>query len=164
MSRLVSIINQVREQCDENWLTDSQLQVYDSLRTGYSHHRLLNVYGEPGTGKTVLAWVLERSGYARYVHAQGVLPRSVDRLIVDAFPAYRRSARRLVDTMDELEIGHVVIVTDKRVDDDYPALEVVLTPDDIVRCKANLYQHLGIEFIDESPCANLHHLLSSITR
>jgi hypothetical protein len=158
MSKAVGINNAVRVNCDLQWLTPSQQQVYDQLRSGFDHQRVLNVYGVVGAGKTVLAWVLEREGYGTYLPDASELLSGGRRVLIDNYDSSRK-ARKLIDFMDELQISQVVLFTQKRIDDDFPAFEVKLTEEDIAHCKATLFQKLDLHFYDETSLGNLHDLL-----
>jgi hypothetical protein len=164
VSKLVEISNAVYDRCDVNWLTPSQKRVYDLLAQGFTAQPLINVYGRHGVGKTVLAWVLARDGFGTYCPTPSDLPAHTSRALVDGFTGGRREARRLIDQMRQSEVHQAVLFTTSPIDDDLPIFEVRLLPEDIARCRANLYQQFDIRFLSERAVANLHDLLSSGVR
>ncbi len=51
----------IRDRLDIEWLTPSQKAVWEAVqRFDGPPHRVINIYGAEGTGKTFLGWLLER--------------------------------------------------------------------------------------------------------
>src|SRR5687768_5107459 len=102
-----SVSERIRDRLSVDWLTASQRSVWDALRQfDGPPHRVINVFGSEGSGKTFLGWLMEREQYATYTHwAQKPTP-SLPRLVFDDAPASRtaeRDIRSLVDSIPGLQ-------------------------------------------------------------
>jgi len=152
----------LQQECSGDWLTPSQAALYRVITTTLQHHSVVNLWGGAGTGKTLLAWTIRNSGYAVYCASpKEGLPHGVSRAVLDNCPSERRAIRRLREDMAIAEVPHTIVISRAPVEDDFPALELPLTPEDIQFCKALLFQRLGLRCMEDSPCRNLHELVLS---
>src|SRR5437763_6537342 len=57
----------IRDRLDIKWLTPSQQTVWEAIQhfDGLPH-RVINIYGPEGTGKTFMGWFLERMNHSTY--------------------------------------------------------------------------------------------------
>jgi len=150
MTSQESLNARIRDRLSLEWLTPSQAQVWEALhRFDGPPHRVINVYGAEGTGKTFLAWLLEREGYATYglwsKRPRPVLPR----LSLDNAPSDRLAARDIRPLVDQLGLEQILLFSRVKVDEAFmPALELVVSPDDLECLRGNLFRHLRITLPD----------------
>lgn len=61
MSKMLTLLNQLKTQASYDLLTDSQQAAFDVIRDALRFPEVVNLNGLPGSGKTFLAWTLSRS-------------------------------------------------------------------------------------------------------
>jgi hypothetical protein len=139
--------DRIRDRLTIDWLTESERKVWDAIKLfGGAPHRVINVYGPEGSGKTFLGWLMERERYASYsVWGQTPSP-SLPRLVFDDAPSARsdeRAIRPLIDAIPGLQ--QVILLTRNRVDEvAMPSFEVRVTENDWEHFRANLYRYLSL--------------------
>lgn len=70
VSKHEKILNLIKTNLTENWLTDSQRKVWMQLSKFMEPpYYVVNIYGVSGTGKTFLGWLLQKQGRAIYADA-----------------------------------------------------------------------------------------------
>jgi len=155
----------IRDRLSPDWLTPSQVEVWDALhRFDGPPHRVVCVYGAEGTGKTFLAWLLEREKYSTYGlwsnPPRPVLPRlTLDNALPDRLVT--RDVRPLVD---QLGLRQILLFSRFKVDEPFmPAFELRVTSDDLECFRANLFRHLRI-IVPEGDYRNYSDALELITR
>lgn len=141
-----SLTARIRDRLGVNWLTPSQKQVWEQIqRFDGPLHRVINVYGAAGTGKTFLGWLMERLNYATYSTWTKPSKPLLPRLVLDDMIPDRSHTRNLRSLVDQYHIQQVILLSRHRVDElAMPAFEVKITEDDMDVFRANLYRHLEI--------------------
>jgi len=143
---LTALQQRTRDRLSPEWLTPSQRHVWEQLHRFHGPpHRVVNVYGPRGSGKSFLGWLMHREAYATYSRwaeeARPVHPR----LVLDNAPFDRTSARSVRPLVDELNIRQIILLSRQRVDEPaMPAFVLTVTEDDLDHFRANLYRHLNI--------------------
>lgn len=147
MSLYVMWINLIKERATETWLTPSQRQVYDALLTRWQAHPFVNLHGPSGSGKTFLARLLARQhGYAYSQHLSEA-PRSAPQVILDDAD-YSRALRPLAL---EMNLGRVVLITERPLREAMPRIELKLEMRDVYQFCANLSERCGITLTHTVP-------------
>ena len=136
----------IRDRLSPDWLTPSQKAVWEAIhRFDGLPHRVINVDGIEGTGKTFLGWLMEREKHATYglwsAPPIPILPRlALDNAATDRFVT--REVRPLVD---KLGLRQIILLSRTRVDEpSMPVFELRVIEDDLDCFRANLYRYLNI--------------------
>jgi len=146
MSNLDTLNARIHDRLSEEWLTPSQKAIWNLIqRYDGPPHRVLNIFGGEGTGKTFLGWFMERQQYATYC-LWGTAPHPIyPRLVMDDAITERSATRELRPLIDRLQLKQIVLLTRYRVDEQaMPAFELHVTETDIQACLANIYRHLRL--------------------
>lgn len=136
----------IRDRITSEWLTPSEQNVWEKLhRFSGPPHRIINIYGPRGSGKSFLGWLMQREKYATY----GIWPErphpEQPRLVLDNAPADQATTRSLRPLVDQLEILQIILLSRQRVNEPaMPAFELKVTKDDLEHFSANLYRYLNI--------------------
>ncbi len=143
---LAALQQRIRDRLSPEWLTPSQQQVWKRLHRFHgSPHRVVNVYGPRGSGKSFLGWLMHREGHATYTKWSDERRPIHPRLVLDNAPADRANARSVRPLVDELDIRQIILLSRLRVDEpDMPAFALAVTEHDLDHFRANLYRHLNI--------------------
>ena len=107
---------------------------------------MINIYGAEGTGKTFLAWVMEREKYASYsIWGEKVMP-TLPRLIVDDAPSDKTSSREFRPMVERLGIKQIILLTRARVDERaMPAFELKVDDQDLGAFWSQSFQILAFD-------------------
>lgn len=144
----------IRGNLSEEWLTDSQVEVWTHLnKLMEPPYYVINIYGVTGAGKTFLGWLLEKQGMAIYADAQSQdwpAWKGQKLVVLDGFDPSRRQVRSLRTTLQLMRVDQAIILTRQKAQDDIPCLHLAVTDRDIQIAKANLYRHLDIRVPDEN--------------
>ena len=134
-----------------DWLTPSQKRVWEAMqRFGGPPHRVINVYGAEGTGKTFMGRFLERHGYSTYHVWPDIQKPLLSRLTLDDVIADRSTTRSVRPLVDTYGIQQIILLSRMRVDEKaMPAFELHVTEVDIESFRANLYRYLHIAIPEE---------------
>jgi len=141
MNRYVDILNRIRQQVCVDWLTPSQKQAYDKIRSYLQFADEVNLCGAHGSGKTFLAWVFQLEGKADYVVRLEKLYRklSLNRTIVVDNVGWRRTeAREVLHRCRMLGYEKVILVSVEAVRDDIAHVSLSLTSEDVEKVQQNL--------------------------
>ncbi len=163
MNSLDNLNARIRDRLALDWLTPSQKAIWELIqRYDGPPHRVINIFGSEGTGKTFLGWFMERQGYATY-GLWGASPKpTYPRLALDDASAERSAAREVRPWVEHLGIKQIILLTRFRVDEQaMPAFELRVTDEDLAVCRANLYRHLHLVVLEEAQC-NYKTLLNTI--
>jgi hypothetical protein len=135
----------IRDRLSQDWLTSSQRLVWQAIRSFDGPvHRVINIYGAEGTGKTFLGWLLEREQYSSYAIWSEIPKPVLPRLTLDDAIPDRLETRAMRPLVDKLGIKQIILLSRSRVDEpDMPAFELHVTEDDLERFRANLYRYLS---------------------
>lgn len=60
-SRMLVLLNRLKAEARADWLTDSQATALAEIQRQWRFPERLNLYGPPGSGKTLLAWTVARA-------------------------------------------------------------------------------------------------------
>ena len=120
--------NQVKELSNASWFFQSQKSVYDELlRYLEGLHKVINLYGFSGVGKTFLAHVLIKENRVEYISSPELIHTTSLPLIIDNSPFDRTFVRGMRNKMREMELHQVILITRYRVQDSIPAFELRIT-------------------------------------
>lgn len=146
--------NQIKRLSDAAWLFPSQTAVYQEMLPFLgSIHRIINLYGAQGTGKTFLAHVLCKEGQVEYVPSPELIQLASHPLVIDNAPFERTAARSMRNQMRRHNLQQVILITRYRVEDDVPAFALKLTTEDVDCFRANLFRYLDLRLPE---CAALN--------
>lgn len=146
----------IRDWLDMTWLTPSQKMVWEAIqRFDGPPHRVINIYGTEGTGKSFLGWLLERVNYSTYhVWPNTQKPLSSRLTLDDVFPD-RTTTRDLRPLVDKYALQQIILLSRVRVEERaMPAFELRITEEDIDSFRANLYRYLQITIPEEDDFRN----------
>jgi ABC-type taurine transport system ATPase subunit len=147
MSLYTTWINLIKEGADEDWLTDSQRQVFESVLLRWKSAQFVNLHGPSGSGKTFIARLLAKEhGYA-YVHDLKQSPVGAAQAILDN-AQYTRMLRPLAR---ERGLGRVLMVTRTSIPEAMPKVNLELDDRDVRQFQAGLSKHCGIVFTKTIP-------------
>jgi len=156
--------SRIRDRIAGDWLTPSQQIVVETLRKfDAPPHRVVNIYGQEGTGKSFVGWYLEREGYATYGSYAKIPQPTLPRLLLDDAESGKQATRSLRPLLEKLGIKQIILLTRRRVDESaMPAFELLCTADDLAHFAANLYRHFNL-VLPEGSFTNFHTALSHLT-
>jgi len=147
VSKLDKTFELILSKLSENWLTDSQLKVlYQLIKLMEPPFYVVNIFGEPGSGKTFLGLLLDKQNKGLYIESNALSLSSTinkERIILDNYNPSRRSVRSLRAQLKILDIGQAIILTREKAQDDIPCLHLEVTERDIQIVKATLYRELN---------------------
>jgi hypothetical protein len=145
MDSRTEVENQIKALSDASWLFPSQAAVYQELLPFLGGlHRVVNLYGLQGTGKTFLAHILCKENRVEYVTSPDLLRPAERPLVVDNAPFARTAVRGMRNQMRRFDLQQVILVTRYRVEDSVPVFALSLTPDDVRCFRANLFRYLDL--------------------
>jgi len=145
MSKYIELINQIKEKSTSDWLTHSQRDIFSQLSSRYQTHKVINLYGSEGVGKTFVSWICHKE--LNFLHTMDISDvRNVNTVVLDNFGNSRSQARSLRPLMKQNGIGRVIVLTRQRVPDDIVHLELELDEDDVKEFCHNLYMQFNIQF------------------
>lgn len=138
--------SRIRDRLDDRWLTPSQKKVWDDIQQFDGQpHRVINIYGTEGTGKSFMGWFLERMNYSTYRIWPDMQKPFLPRLTLDDILPDRTTTRGLRPLVDKYGIQQIILLSRNRVDERaMPTFELRITEDDFESFRANMYRHLQI--------------------
>jgi hypothetical protein len=165
MSNLSTFKARLRDRLSISWLTPSEAAIWDQIqRFDAPPHRVINIFGAEGTGKTFLAWVMEREKYASFSIWGGKMIPTLPRLIVDDAPYDKTSSREFRPMVESLGIKQIILLTRARVDERaMPAFELKVDDQDLEAFGANLFRYLHIN-MPEGSFRNYKSIVDILTR
>lgn len=154
MSSRIEVENRIKSLSDASWLFPSQATVYQELLPFLDRfHRIVNLYGVQGVGKTFLAHILHKESRVDYVSSPDLVHKTTQPLVIDNAPFDRTFVRGMRNQMRRHDLQQVILVTRYRVEDSVPAFALSLTSDDVRCFRANLFRYLDLRLPD---CAALN--------
>ena len=165
MNNLTGINARIRDRLSVSWLTPSEAVIWNQIQNfDGPPYRVINIYGAEGTGKTFLAWVMEREKYASYtVWGENIIP-TLPRMMVDDAPSGKSPTREFRPLVDKLGIKQVILFTRTRVDERaMPVFELKVDDLDMEHFRANLFRHLRLS-IPEGTYRNYKSILTKLAR
>lgn len=163
MGNLESISARIHDRATVDWMTPSQKAIWNFVNEfDGPPHRVINIYGFEGTGKTFLGWLMERECYATYMLWNHTPKPQFPRLVIDNARSDRASTREIRPMVDALKLKQIILLSRTRIDEpSLPAFELRVLDEDIEAIKANLYRHLRIT-APEGSFRNYKLLLSEV--
>ena len=108
-------------------------------------HRIINVYGIHGSGKSFLGWLMGRERYATYGSWSNPPKATAPRLVLDNSRTDRASTRDIRPLVDRQGISQIILLSRQRVDEPaMPAFELAVSAEDVEQMRANFYRYLDI--------------------
>ncbi len=155
----VEVENQIKLLADSSWLTPSQHELYERLKPFIgSFHKVINIYGPQGVGKTFFAHVLFKGNSIDYVSSIDQLHSSNLPMVVDNADFDRMAVRGIRNEARKYDVKQIIIVTRYRAEDSIPALGLELNQKDLDTFRANLYKNLDIKLKEISDLNLWEHL------
>jgi len=155
MDSRTEVENQIKLLSDASWLMPSQSTVYQELLPFLgSLHRVVNLYGPQGVGKTFLMHILCKEKRVDYVASPDLIRSADHPLVVDSAPFERTAVRSMRNQMRRFDLRQVILVTRYRVEDTIPAFALTITADDVCCFRANLFRNLDLH-LPECSALNL---------
>lgn len=147
------------------WLTPSQKIVWEKLQLfNGPPHRVINIYGMEGYGKTFLGRLLERLNYSSYCRWPDIRRPLLSRLTLDDVIPDRNTTRNIRPLVDTYGIQQIILLSRTRVDERaMPAFELQITEEDWEAFGANMFRHLQL-FIPESDYRNYKMAVEAIAK
>lgn len=164
MNRYVDIMNRIRQHAHPEWLTPSQKEAYDKICSRLGFLDEVNLWGDHGSGKTFLAWVLRARGLADYTARAGKMTQKLSlqrTIIVDNISWRRLEARDAVHQCRMLGYEKVILVSTEPVEDDIAHVSLSLSSEDIEKVRQNLRTIGVLPFTEEHQ--SLWDLVSPLT-
>jgi hypothetical protein len=151
--------NQIKLLSDRSWLTPSQTTVYQELIPFLDEfHRVVNLYGPQGVGKTFVAHILCKEDLTDYVPSPDLIHPADRPLVIDNAPFERTAVRSMRNQMRRHDLRQVILVSRYRAEDAIPSFALNVTPDDIRCFRATLFRHLDLRLPDCSALNLWEHL------
>jgi ABC-type cobalamin/Fe3+-siderophores transport system ATPase subunit len=158
MSQYIDIINNIKEKSTSDWLTHSQREVYTQISVRYQTHKVINLYGSDGVGKTFIRWICCKE--LNFPQATDISDlKNVDTVILDNFQPSRSQSRALRPLMQQNNIERIIVLTRQKIPDDIIHIELDLDIDDVREFRHNLYMYLNIQYQDDVFHTNLHDMI-----
>jgi len=127
VSLFVRWINQIKEKCTSEWLTDAQQEVYRKVLGLWKHERYMCVYGATGCGKSFIARLLHKENGFYYTNDLKEVPTGTPKVVLDGV----EYNRLMLMERTKLGINTLLILCRKRPRDVMPSMELVLTERDV---------------------------------
>jgi len=148
MSQYHNTIYKIKNSLTENWLTRSQEVVWNKLlKVMEPPFYVVNIFGEPGTGKTFLGWLMKKKGMAKFVDTAEINWEELagsECVVFDRYDVSRRSLRSLRGNIQNYGINQAIVLSRERAKDEIPCFELLVSSEDIDIAKANLYREFDI--------------------
>lgn len=160
MNNYIEFINNIKQKCSPEWLMPSQERIYLSLMNSLQTHKVLNIWGHNGVGKTLLGWILHNANFGVYYSECPDFNSGVpSRLILDNFDPSRQKLRAIRTEMMLNNVEKVLVITNTPPEDDIFSFELSLNDEDKQKAKHNLYHYMDFQIVNEKPKSNLHDLI-----
>lgn len=154
------LTNRIKTNFSAEWLTPSQNQIFTKILEGYKAHKIVNIFGKPGVGKTFLGWNLNRvlaSTYTKDIKVDNLC--SI--VILDDYSHTKNEIRQLLPIMQFQKISKIILITNMKALDDVVSLELKFNEDDKMKFKSNIFKNLGLRFENEKEAYNMHGLIKN---
>ena len=102
----------IRDGLDIKWLTPSQQTVWEAIqRFDGLPHRVINIYGPEGTGKTFMGWFLECMNHSTYRIWPDMQKPLLPRLTLDDALSDRATTRDVRPLVDRYGIQQIILLS-----------------------------------------------------
>lgn len=165
----IETLNQrIQDRLSIEWLTPSQRKVWEQLHQfNGPPHKVINVYGGRGSGKSFLGWLLQREGHASYGNWSGLhlSPPTLPRLTLDNAVTDRASTRSIRPLITDWGIKQIILLSRQKVDEpDMPTFFLQVTPQDMEYLRANLWRYLNITLHEETDSLDYSRVIENYCR
>jgi len=159
MRTYTQLLNELKIKADSKWLTPSQQDIFRLISDHFQTHKLINIYGKEGSGRTFLAWMLQ--SHQSWTHVLDIeeWPVNCSKIVIDNYPSDKQAVRKIRSEIIANNSQQAIVITTKPAEDDIPQLELRLTQYDVQFVKSNLYQFLDVQIKNEDDSWNLHELI-----
>lgn len=165
MSQLIRHLNQIKNKRTKDSLNPSQQLAFLSINNALRIPSTVNLFGQIGTGKTYLSWILAGELNFAYLphpnqisHLDGSKHEGV---IIDNCLSERKFHRELLKTVQLYQFNRAIFITRHMINDYTYFVELKLTVKDILAVQNNLI-NIGILLTpDETTPPNLWYLVNS---
>lgn len=163
---LATLNQRIQDRLSSDWLTPSQKVVWKQLHDfDGPPHRIINIYGMRGSGKSFLGWLMQRERYATYGLWSTQPTPTHPRLVLDNAPTDRASTREIRPLTEQLNVSQIILLSRQRVDEQaMPAFPLQVTKDDMECFRANLYRYLNLIVPEETESRDYRSALEAYLR
>jgi len=133
----ISVHNDIKKNASYDWLTESQKFVFDKIIDNKVYN-FINVYGNSGTGKTFLGWVLQKNGHASYFVDKDEITDNCNIVVIDNGSNSREGYREILRIMELNKIKICIYLTKNKVDDKVFSLKLDFKNSDVDKIEKNL--------------------------
>jgi hypothetical protein len=130
MSHYLTLLNHLKATCNETWLSPSQQIIWNTLHELLPLNEVINLYGDSGSGKTFLAWLLTKAGQVTYHHTYKTIPEQSPNMILPILDHQSSSRSHFRTLLKELNFRHLykaIIITQTSIHDDCYRINLSLT-------------------------------------
>jgi len=152
----LELMNSIKDQHNENWLTPSQKRIYDKVTTKFQPQKIINIFGEKGVGKTFLGWLITTFYEGHYTKDKSCLKSKIVN-VIDDFGYKKQDLRALLPNTKTLSIPKTILISNKKINDDIISLELDFETLDKNKFKNNLWRFYKFNFSKEKD--NMHALI-----
>ncbi len=139
MNRFVDILNRIRQNADESWLTPSQKAAKEQIIKKLKFLDEVNLWGNHGVGKTFLGWIMWKQKIADYAPSKEyVPPPSISLIVVDNSGWKRKEVLEILHHCRMKGHGKVMFITNEPVQHSVASVDLKLTPEDLEKVLSNL--------------------------
>jgi hypothetical protein len=151
--------NQIKLLADISWFTPSQQDLYNNLIPFLSSfHKVINIYGLQGVGKTFFAHVLCKAKLVDFISSPDQLRPANLPLAIDNANFDRMAVRGIRNEARRFEIKQVILITRYRAEDSIPVFALELLPKDLEVFRSNLFRNLNLKIKEVSTLNLWEHL------
>jgi ATPase subunit of ABC transporter with duplicated ATPase domains len=161
MSELAYRLNTIKRLCSLDWMTPSQRLVWTGIQERLQLGDVVNVYGQAGSGKTFLCWLLIKEQNAVYAPTLAALPKALatsSLLIIDNQLPGREAFRTLLTHLSAQQRQQTIVITQTAIYDDCYKAALSFTDADH-RCVQQKLATLDLE-VPIRTGGTLHHLIN----
>jgi hypothetical protein len=161
MTYLVSLLQRIAHNYNEEWLSPSQLAAYQYIKQVLLCQDTVNLNGFSGSGKTFVTWVLSKSTevvFYRRCSSIESSAKSSKLAIVDPQESDRDATRQTLEKLHRLGHCKIIMISTDPIDDQIPKYSLNFHPEDYEHIYQN-WQNINIdidELTPESRHQNLH--------
>jgi hypothetical protein len=162
MSDLRSITQQLKDRLIFEMLTPNQMAARIWLENmDFPPHRVINLYGPKGSGKTFLSYLLQREGYATAFDYGAAYKPVLPRLLIDKAPSDTEATRALRPLAQTLSVKQIILLSRNKVQEpSLPAFEMIINDEDREKVISNLYRHLKL-VVEDGHYSNYFEILKN---
>ncbi len=114
-SRMLILLNRLKAEARPDWLTDSQNAALAKIERLWRFPERANLYGPPGSGKTLLGWTVARALGASFYSSPRVYyaqsPQGQARVVIDNAPDDVLALRRLLAELQLNDTRSALVIT-----------------------------------------------------